>query len=80
MKKLNLNCESLKTATHIESGPRAACGLRDDGDVFVAKVLRNVLDKVGLTGVGIIAADGDWRIADSLNADPHLSECVEVVG
>ena len=82
MKKLNLNCESLKTATNIESGPRAACGLRcgDDGDVFVAKVLRNTLDKVGLTGVGIIAADGDWSIADSLNADPHLSECVEVVG
>ncbi|KAK1893423.1 Galactocerebrosidase [Dissostichus eleginoides] len=44
------------------------------------KVLRNTLDKVGLTGVGIIAADGDWSIADSLNADPHLSECVEVVG
>ncbi|XP_034066583.1 galactocerebrosidase-like isoform X3 [Gymnodraco acuticeps] len=44
------------------------------------KVLRNALDKVGLTGVGIIAADGDWSIADSLNADPHLSECVEVVG
>ncbi|KAF3844334.1 hypothetical protein F7725_007497 [Dissostichus mawsoni] len=44
------------------------------------KVLRNTLDKVGLTGVGIIAADGNWSIADSLNADPHLSECVEVVG
>ncbi|XP_033990648.1 galactocerebrosidase isoform X2 [Trematomus bernacchii] len=49
-------------------------------DVKYIKVLRNTLDKVGLTGVGIIAADGDWSIADSLNADPHLSECVEVVG
>nr|XP_057934458.1 galactocerebrosidase isoform X2 [Doryrhamphus excisus] len=44
------------------------------------KVLRNTLDKVGLTGVGIIAADGDWSIAKSIILDPHLSDAIKVVG
>ncbi|XP_049452224.1 galactocerebrosidase isoform X2 [Epinephelus fuscoguttatus] len=44
------------------------------------KVLRNTLDKVGLTGVGIIAADGDWSIASSMIADLYLNESVEVIG
>ncbi|KAL7380825.1 hypothetical protein ABVT39_024681 [Epinephelus coioides] len=44
------------------------------------KVLRNMLDKVGLTGVGIIAADGDWSIASSMIADLYLNESVEVIG
>uniref|UniRef100_A0A8C4GX30 Galactocerebrosidase n=1 Tax=Dicentrarchus labrax TaxID=13489 RepID=A0A8C4GX30_DICLA len=44
------------------------------------KVLRNTLDKLGLTGVGIIAADGDWSIANSMIADPHLNDSVEVIG
>ncbi|KAK5856924.1 hypothetical protein PBY51_010203 [Eleginops maclovinus] len=44
------------------------------------KVLRNMLDKVGLTGVGIIAADGNWSIANSLNVDPYLNESVEAIG
>nr|XP_046269453.1 galactocerebrosidase isoform X2 [Scatophagus argus] len=44
------------------------------------KVLRNMLDKVGLTGVGIIAADGDWSIAKSMIVDPHLSDSVDVIG
>ena len=48
--------------------------------VFVAKVLRSTLDKVGLTGVGIIAADGDWSIANSMIVDPYLNESVEVIG
>lgn len=48
--------------------------------MFVAKVLRNTLDKVGLTGVGIIAADGDWSIASSMIADLYLNESVEVIG
>uniref|UniRef100_A0AAQ4RBA6 Galactocerebrosidase n=1 Tax=Gasterosteus aculeatus aculeatus TaxID=481459 RepID=A0AAQ4RBA6_GASAC len=44
------------------------------------KVLRNTLDKVGLTGVGIVAADGDWSIANSMLVDPYLTECVEAIG
>nr|XP_043902999.1 galactocerebrosidase isoform X1 [Solea senegalensis] len=44
------------------------------------KVLRNILDKVGLTGVGIIAADGDWNIAKSMNGDSALNNSVEVIG
>ncbi|KAL6105059.1 galc [Pungitius sinensis] len=44
------------------------------------KVLRNTLDKVGLTGVGLIAADGDWSIANSMLVDPYLTECVEAIG
>ncbi|XP_038584226.1 galactocerebrosidase isoform X2 [Micropterus salmoides] len=44
------------------------------------KVLRNMLDRVGLTGIGIIAADGDWSIAKSMILDPYLNDSVEVVG
>ncbi|XP_062253056.1 galactocerebrosidase isoform X2 [Platichthys flesus] len=44
------------------------------------KVLRNTLDKVGLTGLGIIAADGDWTIAKSMIADPPLNDSIEVIG
>ncbi|XP_034714382.1 galactocerebrosidase isoform X2 [Etheostoma cragini] len=44
------------------------------------KVLRDTLDKVGLTGVGIIAADGDWSIANSIMVDPNLNESVDVIG
>ncbi|XP_071755244.1 galactocerebrosidase isoform X2 [Centroberyx gerrardi] len=44
------------------------------------KVLRDTLDKVGLTDVGIIAADGDWSVANTMNVDPYLNDAVEVVG
>ncbi|XP_042245359.1 galactocerebrosidase isoform X2 [Thunnus maccoyii] len=44
------------------------------------KVLRNTLDKVGLTDVGIIAADGDWSIANSIIVDPYLNDAVDVIG
>ncbi|XP_029982329.1 galactocerebrosidase isoform X2 [Sphaeramia orbicularis] len=44
------------------------------------KVLRDTLDKVGLTDVGIIAADGDWSIADSVIVDPYLNDAVKVIG
>uniref|UniRef100_A0A8D0DAR0 Galactocerebrosidase n=1 Tax=Sander lucioperca TaxID=283035 RepID=A0A8D0DAR0_SANLU len=44
------------------------------------KVLRDTLDKVGLTGVAIIAADGDWSIANSIMVDPYLNASVEVIG
>ncbi|PWA16372.1 hypothetical protein CCH79_00004458 [Gambusia affinis] len=43
------------------------------------KVLRNMLDRVGLTDVGIIAADGDWDIAKYLIADPHLNDSVQLL-
>ncbi|XP_028250515.1 galactocerebrosidase isoform X2 [Parambassis ranga] len=49
-------------------------------DAKYIKVLRAMLDKVGLTGVGIIAADGDWSIANSMLIDPNLNESVEVIG
>ncbi|XP_041810336.1 galactocerebrosidase isoform X2 [Chelmon rostratus] len=44
------------------------------------KVLRNMLDKVGLVGVGIIAADGNWSIAKSMIVDTYLNDSVEVIG
>ncbi|XP_008285243.1 galactocerebrosidase isoform X2 [Stegastes partitus] len=44
------------------------------------KVLRKMLDKVGLSDVGIIAADGDWSIAKSMIADLYLNDSVEVIG
>ena len=43
-------------------------------------MLRNTLDKVGLTDVGIIAADGDWSIANSIIVDPYLNDAVDVIG
>ncbi|XP_030580847.1 galactocerebrosidase isoform X2 [Archocentrus centrarchus] len=49
-------------------------------DVKYIKVLRNMLDKVGLSGVGIIAADGDWSIANSMIQDLGLNASVEVIG
>lgn len=48
--------------------------------VFVAKVLRNMLDRLGLTDVGIIAADGDWSIADHVITDSQLKASVQVIG
>ncbi|CAJ1074255.1 galactocerebrosidase isoform X2 [Xyrichtys novacula] len=44
------------------------------------KVLRDSLDKVGLTEVGIIAADGDWSIAKSVILDSYLNNAVQVLG
>ncbi|KAG8013703.1 Galactocerebrosidase [Nibea albiflora] len=43
------------------------------------KVLRDALDKVGLTGIGIIAADGDWSIANSMIVDPYLNDSIELL-
>jgi len=39
-----------------------------------------MLDKVGRTDIGIIAADGDWSIANAMVVDPYLNDAVEVVG
>ena len=39
-----------------------------------------MLDKVGLTDLGIIAADGDWGISKALGVDPYLNDAVEVIG
>ncbi|XP_071327327.1 galactocerebrosidase isoform X2 [Trachinotus anak] len=44
------------------------------------KVLRDMLDKVGLSGVGIIAADGDWSVANSMMVDLRLNDSVAVIG
>uniref|UniRef100_A0A6Q2YLF7 Galactocerebrosidase n=1 Tax=Esox lucius TaxID=8010 RepID=A0A6Q2YLF7_ESOLU len=44
------------------------------------KVLRNTLDKIGLTGVGIIAADGNWDVSKDMDVDPYLKDAVEVIG
>ncbi|XP_054894625.1 galactocerebrosidase isoform X2 [Poeciliopsis prolifica] len=49
-------------------------------DSTYIKVLRNMLNRVGLTDVGIVAADGDWSIAKFLIADPHLNDSVQVIG
>ncbi|XP_043930035.1 galactocerebrosidase-like [Protopterus annectens] len=44
------------------------------------KVLRQTLDKVGLTKVGIIAADGKWEIASKMVVDPYLNDAVQIIG
>uniref|UniRef100_A0A669ETW5 Galactocerebrosidase n=1 Tax=Oreochromis niloticus TaxID=8128 RepID=A0A669ETW5_ORENI len=51
-----------------------------DLDIQYVGVLRNMLDKVGLPGVGIIAADGDWSVANSMILDPYLNNSVDVIG
>jgi len=43
-------------------------------------VLRNTLDRAGLAGVGVVAADGDWSVAKSMLADPQLNASVEAIG
>ena len=42
-------------------------------------MLWDTLDKVALTGVGIITADGDWDISNAMVVDPYLNNAVEVV-
>uniref|UniRef100_A0A673K4C4 Galactocerebrosidase n=1 Tax=Sinocyclocheilus rhinocerous TaxID=307959 RepID=A0A673K4C4_9TELE len=49
-------------------------------DPVYIKVLRDTLDRVGYTNVGIIAADGDWSIAAAMLEDPYLNDAVEVIG
>ncbi|KAM4664754.1 galactocerebrosidase isoform 2-T2 [Discoglossus pictus] len=44
------------------------------------KVLRHTLDRLGLENVGIIAADGQWEIADKMIVDPYLNDAVQVIG
>lgn len=50
------------------------------GCVSVAKVLRRLLDRVGLAGVAVVAADGSWEIASSLLVEPLLYSSVDVIG
>eukprot|EP00062_Callorhinchus_milii_P018119 gi/632971232/ref/XP_007902070.1/ PREDICTED: galactocerebrosidase isoform X2 [Callorhinchus milii] len=49
-------------------------------DIKYIKVLRQTLDKVGLSNIGIIAADGNWGIAWDLLVDPYLNDAVEIIG
>uniref|UniRef100_A0A671QLQ5 Galactocerebrosidase n=1 Tax=Sinocyclocheilus anshuiensis TaxID=1608454 RepID=A0A671QLQ5_9TELE len=49
-------------------------------DPVYIKVLRDTLDSVGYTNVGIIAADGDWSIAAAMLENPYLNDAVEVIG
>ncbi|XP_028294488.1 galactocerebrosidase isoform X2 [Gouania willdenowi] len=51
-----------------------------DFNVKYIKVLRSMLDALGLSAVGIIAADGDWKIANFMNVDAKLNDSVEVIG
>ncbi|XP_021258153.1 galactocerebrosidase isoform X3 [Numida meleagris] len=44
------------------------------------KVLRQSLDKLGLSNIGIIAADGDWNVSMEMVVDPYLNDAVQVVG
>uniref|UniRef100_A0AAY4AZD4 Galactocerebrosidase n=1 Tax=Denticeps clupeoides TaxID=299321 RepID=A0AAY4AZD4_9TELE len=45
-----------------------------------SKILRETLDRVGLTDVGIIAADGNWDISTAMMLDPSLYGAVEIIG
>lgn len=38
------------------------------------------MDRVGIKNIGIIAADGDWEIVESMVVDPYLNDAVEIVG
>lgn len=44
------------------------------------KILRSTLNKVGLTDVGIIAADGNWDISVAMSLDPPLYGAVDIIG
>ncbi|XP_061467888.1 galactocerebrosidase isoform X2 [Rhineura floridana] len=44
------------------------------------KVLRKTMDRVGIQNVGIIAADGEWDIANEMLVDPYLNDVIEIVG
>ncbi|KAK3542420.1 hypothetical protein QTP86_025920 [Hemibagrus guttatus] len=44
------------------------------------QVLRDTLDRAGLSNVGIIAADGNWDISSAMLVDPYLNDAVEVIG
>lgn len=48
--------------------------------LFCLQVLRDMLDRVGLVDVGIIAADGNWDISKDLLVDPYLNDAVDVIG
>lgn len=43
-------------------------------------MLRDTLDRVGYTNIGIIAADGDWSVAAAMLEDSYLNDAVEVIG
>uniref|UniRef100_A0AAY4AYC7 Galactocerebrosidase n=1 Tax=Denticeps clupeoides TaxID=299321 RepID=A0AAY4AYC7_9TELE len=51
-----------------------------DFDAKYIKILRETLDRVGLTDVGIIAADGNWDISTAMMLDPSLYGAVEIIG
>ncbi|PKU36774.1 galactocerebrosidase isoform x2 [Limosa lapponica baueri] len=51
-----------------------------DLDIDYIGVLRQSLDRLGLTNIGIIAADGDWNVSKEMIVDPYLNDAVEVVG
>uniref|UniRef100_A0A4W4G4T7 Galactocerebrosidase n=1 Tax=Electrophorus electricus TaxID=8005 RepID=A0A4W4G4T7_ELEEL len=51
-----------------------------DYNVKYITVLRDTLDRAGLTGVGIIAADGNWDISKAMLGDSYLNDAVEVIG
>ncbi|KAM9701091.1 galactocerebrosidase isoform 2-T2 [Menidia menidia] len=49
-------------------------------DATYIKVLRAMLDRAGLGAAGIVAADGDWSVANAMVSDPLLGRAVKVVG
>ncbi|XP_076873927.1 galactocerebrosidase [Brachyhypopomus gauderio] len=51
-----------------------------DYNVKYITVLRDTLDRAGLTGVGIIAADGNWDISEAMLIDPYLNDAVDIIG
>lgn len=62
----------------------SCCGIWNEKpyDVAWIKLLRQTLDRAGLQGVKIVAADevNKWTIADKMAADPALRDAVQVVG
>lgn len=42
--------------------------------------LRKTLDEAGLSAVGIVAADGSWKIAKDMLEDKDLLDAVSVIG
>ena len=77
---MNKNSHQHLVLFHVEERLHGSCVRWPEGMSFVTKVLRDTLDKVGLAGIGIIAADGDWSISNAMTVDPYLNDAVEVVG
>lgn len=48
--------------------------------IYYWQVLRNTLDKAGLSQTRIVAADGGWGIANDILKDTELATAIDFIG